>query len=51
MPTAQDSDDEENIEQDEFIATHDALDLVRNPKVPTLAPPQVEKTVWQKTIG
>jgi len=40
--------DEEPAENDEFIAASDALKLVRNPAVVTLAPSEVEKIVWRR---
>jgi hypothetical protein len=48
-----DSDGEslENEENDEFIATVDALKLVRDPQSDTLAPPDVEKLVWDRISG
>jgi hypothetical protein len=48
-----DSDGEslENGANDEFIATSDALKLIRDPHTDTLAPPAVEKLVWDRISG
>lgn len=48
-----DSDGEslENEENEEFIATVDALKLIRDPQSNTLAPPDVEKLVWDRISG
>ena len=49
LPGMQESgEDEEPAENDEFIAASDALKLVRNPAVVTLAPSEVEKIVWRR---
>jgi len=48
-----DSDGEslKNGENDEFIASADALKLVRDPQRDTFAPPDVEKLVWDRISG
>lgn len=55
LPGAKESDDEGdgNIEDDDddFIVVEDALKLVRDASVHTMAPPNVEKTVWQRISG
>ncbi|KAF8922270.1 SGT1 protein-domain-containing protein [Mucidula mucida] len=49
LPRAQDSDDEDNIEQDEnddYLAVEDALALIRDSSVDTCAPREVEHLAW-----
>ncbi|KDR84832.1 hypothetical protein GALMADRAFT_233248 [Galerina marginata CBS 339.88] len=53
LPGAADSDDEitEAGDDDTFIATEDAVSIVRDPIINTLAPPEVEKIVWKRISG
>ncbi|GLB36447.1 putative SGT1-domain-containing protein [Lyophyllum shimeji] len=51
LPGAQEDEDRDmtSIEDDdEFLAAQDAVELVRDPSVETLAPVAVEKLVWQR---
>ncbi|EMD41652.1 hypothetical protein CERSUDRAFT_90221 [Gelatoporia subvermispora B] len=54
-PGAKDSDNEGDItnviEDDDFITVEDAVKLVRDPLVDTLAPPDVEKAVLNRISG
>ena len=50
-PTPADQDVDEEVEDDEFIAAHDALSLLRDPNIVTFAPPEVESIVWQRISG
>ncbi|EDR15436.1 uncharacterized protein LACBIDRAFT_301759 [Laccaria bicolor S238N-H82] len=45
------SDNEGSDNDDEFITPDDAVKLVQNPFVETLAPPIVEKAVWERISG
>ncbi|PCH33386.1 SGT1-domain-containing protein [Wolfiporia cocos MD-104 SS10] len=51
-PGARESDDEGDIagdvQDEDYISVQDALRIVRDPLVDTLAPSQVEETVWQR---
>ncbi|KZT74872.1 hypothetical protein DAEQUDRAFT_659111 [Daedalea quercina L-15889] len=54
-PRSKDSDDEGDIAQgdddDGFITVADALKLVRDPLIDTLAPPTAEQLVWKRISG
>ncbi|KAF9474292.1 SGT1-domain-containing protein [Pholiota conissans] len=53
IPGAADSDEEDNIvaEDESFIAAEDAVYLVRDTSTDTLAPPSIEKIVWNRISG
>ncbi|PFH49193.1 hypothetical protein AMATHDRAFT_81409 [Amanita thiersii Skay4041] len=51
LAESDDDDDDNQDEGNEWIATDDAVKLVRDPKHDTLAPEAVEKTVWQRISG
>jgi len=50
LPGATDSDDEGN-DPESFIAIEDAVKLIRDPSVDTLAPSGMEKIIWQRISG
>ncbi|KAH9487088.1 Protein ecdysoneless-like protein [Psilocybe cubensis] len=52
LPGSADSDNEDvEKDDDEYLATEDAIKLVRDASIETLAPPAVEKTVWERISG
>ncbi|KAH7883844.1 SGT1-domain-containing protein [Phlebopus sp. FC_14] len=53
LPGTQDSDDEDatDSKDEQYIAVEDALALVRDTSIDTLAPKAVENTVWQRISG
>ncbi|KAH7915115.1 SGT1-domain-containing protein [Hygrophoropsis aurantiaca] len=53
LPASKDSDDEGDIgdDADEYLAPDDALALIRDRDVDTLAPRSVEDIVWQRISG
>ncbi|KAF8971494.1 SGT1 protein-domain-containing protein [Flammula alnicola] len=53
LPGAADSDDEDGTagDDDTFIAVEDAVKFVRDSSLDTLAPPDVEKIIWQRIAG
>lgn len=54
IPGGKAHEDEDHLaadEEDEYIAIEDALPLVRDASVDTLAPKAVEDTVWQRISG
>ncbi|KAF5336862.1 hypothetical protein D9611_003214 [Ephemerocybe angulata] len=51
LPGGQDSDNEEEDENEDYISPNDAADTVRNRAFNTLAPPEVEKIVWNRIAG
>ncbi|KAF8887981.1 SGT1 protein-domain-containing protein [Gymnopilus junonius] len=51
LPGAADSDDDAEVDNEDFIAGEDAIKLVRNSSIDTLAPAEVEKIVWQRISG
>jgi hypothetical protein len=54
FPGSKESDDEGDIVGDdleEYLATDDAIKLVRDATVETRAPRTVENTVWQRISG
>lgn len=53
LPGAPESDDEDNAIRDDetFLAAVDAVNLVRDPSIDTLAPPLVEQIVWTRISG
>lgn len=51
LPGAPDSDDDVDIHHEDFISVQDAIKLVRDPSVETLAPAEVENLVWHRISG
>jgi len=53
LPGAADSDNEDADigDDDSFIAIEDAVKLVRDPLISTLAPEDVERLVWERIAG
>ncbi|KAF6766232.1 SGT1 protein-domain-containing protein [Ephemerocybe angulata] len=51
LPGGQDSDNEEEDETEDYISANDGADTVRNRAFNTLAPPEVEKIVWNRIAG
>lgn len=53
LPGAAESDDEgnENSDPESFIAIEDAVRLVRDLSIDTLAPSAVEKIIWRRISG
>ena len=41
----------EQLDDETYLAVHDALKLVRDPVTPTLAPSEMEEIVWQRLSG
>ncbi|OCH96667.1 SGT1-domain-containing protein [Obba rivulosa] len=54
-PGAKDSDDEGGIDnandEEDYITAQDAVKLVRDPLINTLAPPEVQEAVWKRICG
>lgn len=43
-----DDEDENDLATDEYLMVDDALVLIRDPSIETLAPPVVEDTIWKR---
>ncbi|KAF7339943.1 Protein ecdysoneless [Mycena venus] len=51
LPGRNDSDDEAEDDQEDFLCVEDALKILRDESIDTLAPTEVQNAVWARTNG